>query len=210
MAVIYFDLDGTLTYWDKEFSEMFEEGLGFEVDQEVHDYWTEQLLSNIRGLEKEPYRDAMEKVVERFDFGVDPEKAAERRKDIELESTEIHEGVKQLLQKLSEKHRIGVLTNGSEEVQKRKIKKFGLKSLVDEIIVSIPEGVRKPDKEIFEVAKDRLEGEEYIYIGDNLEGDIKPAKTAGFKTIYIRGEGESEFEAKSPSCLSEILVSILE
>lgn len=209
MSVIYFDLDGTLITYGKDFHPLFEEALGFEVSKEVHDCWTEYLLSNIKDMKKEPYRDALEKVEQKFNLGIDPEKAAERRIETELESTEIHSEMKELMKKLSEKHKIGILTNGVEEVQRRKIEKFGLDEIVDEIIISNPEGVRKPDTEIFELAIDRLEGEEYIYIGDTFEEDVKPAQKVGFKTIYINGEREADLEATNSERLAEVLISIL-
>lgn len=209
MSVIYFDLDGTLITYGKDFHPLFEEALGFEVSKEVHDYWTEHLLSNIKDMKKEPYRDALEKVEQKFDLGINPEKAAERRIETELDSTKIHSGMKELMEKLSEEHKIGILTNGVEEVQRRKIQKFGLDEIVDEIIISNPEGVRKPDSKIFELAKERLEGEKYLYIGDTFEEDVKPAKKAGFKTIYINGEREADLEATNSERLAEVLISIL-
>lgn len=209
MSVIYFDLDGTLITYSKDFHPLFEEAIGFGVSKEVHDYWTEHLLSSIKDMKKEPYRDALEKVENKFDLGIDPEEAAERRIETELESTEINSGMRKLMKKLSKKHKIGILTNGVKEVQKRKIEKFGLEDIVDEIIISNPEGVRKPDTEIFRLAKNRLKGENYIYIGDTFEEDVKPARKEGFKTIYINGEREADVEATNPEKLSELLISIL-
>ncbi|MFT4869159.1 MAG: putative hydrolase of the HAD superfamily [Colwellia polaris] len=209
MSVVYFDLDGTLITYSKDFHPLFEEALGFEVSKEVHDYWTEHLLSNIKDMKKEPYRDALEKVERKFDLGINPEEAAERRIETELQTTQIHSGMKQLIEKLSEKHQVGILTNGVEEVQRRKIEKFCLDELVDEIIISNPEGVRKPDTEIFKLAKDRLKGENYIYVGDTFEEDVKPAQDEGFKTIYINGEREADLEATNSETLAETLISIL-
>ena len=209
MSVIYFDLDGTLITYGKDFHPLFEEALGFEVSKEVHDYWKEHLLSNIKDMKKEPYRNALEKVEQKFELSIEPEEAAKRRIETELDSTKIHQGMKELVEELSEEHKIGILTNGVEEVQRRKIEKFGLDSLVDEIIISNPEGVRKPDIKIFELAKERLKGDNYIYIGDTFEEDVKPAKEVGFKTIYINGEREADLEATNSETLAEVLISIL-
>ena len=209
MSVIYFDLDGTLITYGKDFHPLFEEALGFEVSKEVHDCWTENLLSNIKDMKKEPYRNALEKVEQKFELSIKPEEAAKRRIETELDSTKIHQGMKELVEELSEEHKVGILTNGVEEVQRRKIEKFGLDNLVDEIIISNPEGVRKPDIKIFELAKERLKGDNYIYIGDTFEEDVKPAKEVGFKTIYINGEREADLEATNSETLAEVLISIL-
>ncbi|MFB6180406.1 MAG: HAD family hydrolase [Candidatus Nanohalobium sp.] len=209
MSVIYFDLDGTLITYGKDFHPLLEDALGFEVSKEVHDYWTEHLLSNIRQIEEKPYLKALEKVEKKFELGIKPEEAAEDWIDTEVESTETHAGMKELMERLSEKHKIGILTNSVEDVQRRKIEKFGLDEIVDEVIISNPEGVRKPDEKIFELAKDRLKGDEYIYIGDSFEEDIVPAKQVGFKTVYINGEKEADMEAQSPEKLAETLLPLI-
>ncbi len=209
MAAIYFDLDGTLITYGKDFHDLFEAAMGFQVDKEVHEYRTEQLLGNIKEMKEKPYRNALEKVEEKYELGIDPEKAAERRIETELDSVQPHQELVNVLKKLSENHKIGILTNGVGEVQRKKIEKLGIEEHVDEIIISNPEGVRKPDPKIFQLAKERLNAENYIYIGDTYEEDILPAKEQGFKTIYVSGEKEADLQAQSPEKVAEILKLVI-
>ena len=62
------------------------------------------------------------------------------------------------------------------------------------IISSAEEGVAKPDLKIFEIALKRsgCKAENTIMIGDRLDNDIKPAKSIGMKTIWIK-QGFSKF-----------------
>jgi putative hydrolase of the HAD superfamily len=77
------------------------------------------------------------------------------------------------------------------------------------VLISNELGCRKPEKEIFEIAKDRLKSENYIYVGDTFDEDIKPARKTGFKTIYNNGETESDLEAENTENLAEVLKTIL-
>jgi putative hydrolase of the HAD superfamily len=209
MASIYFDLDGTLITYSKGFKQLFELGLGFEVSKEVHNLWTEELLANIDEMVERPYLEAMKALEHEFDLGLDPEEATERYIEAELECTEVHEELLGVLKKLSENHKIGILTNGVDEVQRRKVEKHGIDKHVDEVIISNPEGVRKPDSEIFKLAKKRLKADKYIYIGDTFDEDIVPARENGFKTIYVSGEKEADLMAENPESLGRLLKILL-
>jgi len=208
-VAIYFDLDGTLITYGRDFNEIFETALGFEVDEEVHQYWTEQILENIENIAEEPVYKATKSTNEIFDLGIDARKVTEKYIEEEVSSTEVNSELVEVLKQLSDKHNIGILTNGVGKVQMKKIEEHSLQEHVDEIIVSNPEGVRKPDMEIFKLAKERLPAENFIYIGDTYEEDIKPARKAGFKTIYVNGEKESDLTAENPEKLGKILKNLL-
>lgn len=208
-TAIYFDLDGTLISYEKGFQGIFEQSLGFEVSEEIYDYWTEQVLGNIRNIEEKPYQKALEAVEKKFELGIDPEEATEKYIQAEIDCIKINRDLKDVLEKLSEKHQVGILTNGAGHAQRRKIERYGLDKLVDEVIISNTEGIRKPDPEIFELARDRLDADNYIYIGDTFDHDIVPAKQNGFKTVYIGGEREADLEAKNPESLGQLLNLVL-
>jgi len=209
-TAIYFDLDGTLITYGRDFDKIFESALGFEVSQEVHDYWTEQLLDNIEKIEEKPVYKAIKSTKKEFDLDIDPKKSTEKYIGEEVSSTQVFPQLKELVQNLSDNHKIGILTNGVGKVQMKKIEEHSLQEYVDEVIISNPEGVRKPNKEIFELAKERLPAENHIYMGDTFEEDIKPARKAGFKTIYVSGEKQSDLVAEKPENLGEVLDLMME
>ena len=86
--------------------------------------------------------------------------------------------------------KIGIVTNGETELQMRNIEALGLLNLVDDVVVSQAVGLRKPDKEIFIFAAQRLGvlPEQCVFVGDNPIVDIIGAHEAGMKTIWVSRE----------------------
>lgn len=83
---------------------------------------------------------------------------------------------------------IGIVTNGESEFQARKIDALGLRELVDAILISEAEGVRKPEKDIFERAACRLgvQSTQCLYVGDSPTADVLGAHAVGMKTAWFR------------------------
>ena len=210
MATIYFDLDGTLTTYGEDFRELFDRAVPEEVSDKVYDAYVSEILENLNEKREDPYLKAFEAIIQRFDLDFDAERVAEKYIEIEVNSTQPLDNMKDLLEKLSESHKLGILTNGDGRVQRLKIEKNNLDSLVDEIIVSNDFGYRKPEKEIFEEAKNRLPSENHIFVGDTFDEDVKPAKEAGFKTVYINGEREADIETENPEKFGSLLNLILD
>ncbi|MDB5530356.1 MAG: HAD-superfamily hydrolase, subfamily variant 1 [Devosia sp.] len=80
----------------------------------------------------------------------------------------------------------GIVTNGSAVVQNGKIDTTGLRPLLDIVLVSEAEGLRKPDRRIFELALQRLNvaADEAIFVGDNPVVDVDGARTAGLLAVW--------------------------
>lgn len=87
--------------------------------------------------------------------------------------------------------RIGMITNGPTEVQRRKIELLELEPHVDFILISEEFGCWKPDPAIFAEAL-RLGGaaaDEAVFIGDSAEHDMTGAHAAGIAGIWINPSG---------------------
>jgi putative hydrolase of the HAD superfamily len=82
--------------------------------------------------------------------------------------------------------KLGIITNGTVRIQDAKIDALGLRELMDVIVVSEREGVRKPDAEIFRRALDRLavRPSEAWFVGDNPDVDVAGAYAAGLKAFW--------------------------
>jgi putative hydrolase of the HAD superfamily len=85
-------------------------------------------------------------------------------------------------------YRLGIVTNGSIESQRAKLWSSGLVGLVEEVLISTEEKVKKPDVEIFVRAAERLgvRVEESVFVGDNPQTDIGGAHYAGMKTVWLK------------------------
>lgn len=68
---------------------------------------------------------------------------------------------------------------------------FGLDGIFDHIVESAVVGVRKPDPRIFTIGVEALgmSTSEVTVVGDSYDKDIVPAKKAGCRTVWMKGEG---------------------
>ncbi len=77
--------------------------------------------------------------------------------------------------------KIGILTNGPSELQRRKLKRIGIEQEVDAVAVSEEIGASKPDPEAYEraVAMLGLDAGEVAMVGDHVVNDVAGALAAG-------------------------------
>jgi putative hydrolase of the HAD superfamily len=95
-----------------------------------------------------------------------------------------------VLPTLSELRRRGlalaIVTNGRVDTQQGKIERLGLAPLVDAVLISDAEGVRKPDVKIFGRALERLgvEAAAAWHVGDHPVADVAGAQAAGLTAVW--------------------------
>ncbi len=106
----------------------------------------------------------------------------------------LFEGVKEILERLSGKFSLGLVTNGRARCQNAKLDHVGIRHLFKSIKISEEFGIKKPDKSIFEACLYELGAKpsECICIGDNPENDLFPAKNIGMKVIWVRNNNFEE------------------
>ena len=77
--------------------------------------------------------------------------------------------------------KIGILTNGPSELQRRKLRLIGIEHEVDAVAISEELGVSKPDPEAYEraVAMLELPANEVAMVGDHVVNDVAGALAAG-------------------------------
>jgi putative hydrolase of the HAD superfamily len=77
--------------------------------------------------------------------------------------------------------KIGILTNGPSELQRRKLRLIGIEDEVDAVAVSEEIGVSKPDPEAYARAVELLglEPAEVAMVGDHVVNDVAGALAAG-------------------------------
>ena len=87
-------------------------------------------------------------------------------------------------------YKLGVITNGEDWSQMRKLHVTGLLPLVDLIVISENEQIKKPDPLIFTRAAERLgvRPEECAFVGDHARNDVYGAGAVGMRTIWYPGE----------------------
>ncbi len=76
------------------------------------------------------------------------------------------------------------------------LQEFRFDGLFDDILESATIGIRKPDPAIFSLGVKSLNinPEETVVVGDSFDKDIIPAKKAGCKAVWFKGEGWTDTE----------------
>ena len=93
----------------------------------------------------------------------------------------------QVLRQLHERYQICIVTNGSTDIQTRRIADSGMAKYFDRVFISEQMGCKKPDREFFDKVFAEL-GEENracaVMIGDSLSSDMQGGRNAGLPTIF--------------------------
>jgi HAD superfamily hydrolase (TIGR01549 family) len=98
----------------------------------------------------------------------------------------LYPGVTDLLERLSESFRLGLIANQSTGMADR-LRRFGIHDAFGVIVASAEAGFSKPDPRIFAHAQAiaGCRSEHATIVGDRLDNVIGPAKTAGWRTVRV-------------------------
>ena len=132
------------------------------------------------------------------------------------------EGVFEALETIRKNgYRIAMIANGDSAGARNIISTCGLEDYFDVIVISEEVGIEKPDKQVFQVALDKLgvEAENAVMVGNRIDADIVGANRTGMKSVWFRWNDRYEeiigsedekpdFIIKSLSELPGILSSI--
>jgi len=96
----------------------------------------------------------------------------------------------EVLDYLSGKYDMSLITNGFDEIQAMKIKSGRLGSYFKHVVTSQKAGYKKPAREIFDYALTlhNQKAKHAVMIGDNLQADIAGARNASIAPIYFNPE----------------------
>lgn len=205
---IFFDLDHTLWDTDKNSEESLRE-LFHELDLQatgIPDFESfhssyRQHNNRLWGLyaENKVGRDAVR--LHRFihtlsDFNIHTRETAESISDRFMERTPhkkyLIEGAVEVLEYLSAKYYVAVITNGFSETQHIKLRGSGLDHHFSKIFISEEIGAHKPDPVIYMHAM-KLSGaakaENCLMIGDTYTTDVIGAVNAGWHAVHLLPDG---------------------
>lgn len=199
---VFIDLDDTI--WDfhtnarLSLQQMFDEGDLKDYFSSFDEFFTIYARKNIELWEAygkgEIAREFL--MAERFRYplarmGVDDHQLAEEIGHQYLEilptKTALMADAIEILDYLSSKYILTLISNGFREVQYKKINSSGIGHYFSHIVLSEEAGALKPDPQIFEHAL-QLNGasaHEAIMIGDSYEADIRGAQNAGIDQVYF-------------------------
>jgi putative hydrolase of the HAD superfamily len=103
----------------------------------------------------------------------------------------LYEDARNVLPLLAQNYMLGLITNGHQEMQKRKVAALGLEGLMNIKIYTAEIGFPKPAPEGYKYALKiaNIRPHQSLYVGDNPYVDFEGAKCSGVYTVrLLRGE----------------------
>ncbi|MBY5921038.1 pyrimidine 5'-nucleotidase [Ferrimonas balearica] len=107
-------------------------------------------------------------------------------------------GVRELIDTLAGKARLGIITNGFTELQSIRLERTGLAEAFELVVISEEVGITKPHAGIFQHALEMMgqpDKQQVLMVGDNLHTDILGGFNAGLNTCWYnpsQQEGSAE------------------
>lgn len=100
----------------------------------------------------------------------------------------LFDGALEMIEKLSKKYRLFIITNGVKSTQDGRFGASPITKYFEKIFISEVIGAEKPSKVFFDAVEQGIEGyerEKAIVIGDSLSSDIKGAINMGIDCIWF-------------------------
>ncbi|MFB6139462.1 MAG: HAD family hydrolase [Halosimplex sp.] len=191
MAAVFFDVDGTLVRWSSDYAailrDAFERAGVDDPDEAWLASYDERFFEHFGAFAEDPYHRAFADVCEDHPVDAEPGELAEALVAAEFAAVEPVPGVAETVERLAANHTLGILTNGIPDVQFGKVEEIGLLDRFDARVASHDPEIEatKPDRDIYEAAKSRVDAETYVMVGDDREPDVEGARERGFRTVHV-------------------------
>lgn len=110
-------------------------------------------------------------------------------------------GAKELLEALTGKAKLGIITNGFTELQAIRLQRTGMTDYFEHVIISEEVGIAKPDNGIFAHALEKMGNpckSKVLMVGDNPHSDILGGLKFGIETCWLNTVGHSDIDGIEP------------
>lgn len=203
---VFFDLDHTLWDFDKNsmlaFKRVF---VKFNIEIKFEDfikiyepinlaYWKKYREEKVTkgALRRGRLIDSFKKFNKEYPFQIIDDMAESYIEELPLDN-HLFDGTLHILDYLTEKYQLHIITNGFEEVQYKKLNNSGIFHYFSTVTTSEEVGLKKPNPLVFEKAMEKANANPYlsVMIGDSFEADILGADNLGMKTIFYNYRNET-------------------
>lgn len=197
---VFFDLDNTLLNHDS--AEAAAQNDLYESTPELQEVSQDEWLSTYKSINHKLWLQYQEGKIDRHGLQISRfhdtmdklELSTDRSEEIGYNYMQFYqnhwswvEGAREALEKVVEKHPVGIVTNGFLETQQMKIQKMGLDQYTNLFVITEEIGVMKPHQKVFDVATERagVDREFILYVGDSYSSDIVGGRDAGWNTAWF-------------------------
>jgi 5'-nucleotidase len=188
--VIFYDLPLLAAIWRYFYLTLKEAGWQASFEQLLG--YREQIL-----LEHSPEDNPRRLIAQRWAAGIPEDirrKAVDDWHHLYQGSNHPLPGIAGIIEGLRGGYRLGIIAN-QPGLALDELEKHDLKYLFERIVISDVVGYHKPDVRIFEEAlrQTGADPKSSIMVGDRIDNDIRPAKKAGMRTVWL----DQDFNAMS-------------
>lgn len=110
---------------------------------------------------------------------------------LHIPNIKLYPNADKVLNYFLENNEVAVVTDGRSKTQRNKLSALGLTHILTSIVISEEIQTEKPCRKNFEKVVSETTGNEYIYIGDNLNKDFITPKDMGWTTICLKDQGSN-------------------
>ena len=193
---VLFDLDDTLCEYRRPADEVLGaafERVGVEPFFAVEEYYQRfgefvQTGDDIRGVRRRCFSTVAD------ENGMDPEigRAIAEAFTAERDQTNVRflPGAETAFERMRERYRVGIVTNGDPWMQSQKLAGLGLDDRVETVVHGGHDAPYKPDPEPFYVALETLgvDPDRAVHVGNSVESDVAGAHNAGLRSVWLDGD----------------------
>ena len=197
--LLLFDIDETLFDFKKTERKAFEETFYpmnscfreekyFELYKKINkELWT--LLDEGRLSQEELKYERIRLFLKESGFGGNYVEITLKFMDKLSKGAYLLDDAEEVVKKLSENHKLIIVTNGLKEVQRSRIEASAIGRYFNKVVVSDEIGILKPERGIFEYAVEGygyIKKSEMLMIGDSINSDIKGGRDFGIATCWFK------------------------
>lgn len=212
IRAVIFDLDNTLINRKEAFKNFCTGFIKNHFSEAEMPDTFDNMIKSMAIMDKNGYRDRLDfynDLIKKWgQLGKTAKQLAEEHVSGFFRYTTPDEDMETVLDYLSSRYKLGIISNGSSISQNSKIDFLHLRNRFDSIIVSGDVGVEKPDKGIFELSCRELcvDVNQAVYVGDYYDYDIIGAVNAGLHAIwYIKGNDNNHSYKHTIRRLTELI-----
>lgn len=192
MKGIIFDLDNTLYDAEQYYFGAFKEITKYLSKK--HNISKQEIYKRLVNLWREKtsmYSHLFDDLLDFFNLEIELENIIKIFNDYDGEFKPYPDVIQTLKELKNRNHKLGIITDGKVERQKRKIKSLGIDEFFDAVIFTKEFDNPKPSEIPFQEAINKLKvsPQKSFYVGDNPLIDFEGAKKIGMKTVRVlKGE----------------------